>query len=220
MFSFRGAGEKKYKCTTCERSFEYAKNLANHAKTHQDGDSCAPGVFKCKHCDATYRTYAARYYHMKQHFTTFQCTICPRTFKSGKGLKYHMNRHNGVADFLCDDCGKGFITRQKMMIHRRAKHTFEKPYICDACGEGFTRSDWLVVHRRRAHTGERPYKCDVCEWRGVDSSSLIHHRKRHKGVPAVRRQPLPPGPPLPLLQAPCQENEVAASTQPTRNTAA
>ena len=108
-----------------------------------------------------------------------------KKFKSARGLKYHMNLHNGIADYQCEDCGKAFVTRQKLMNHRRAKHTFEKPYICksrqpitfcfyqvykcswpsgDACGEGFTRSDWLVVHRRRVHTGEKPYVCDV--WDG------------------------------------------------------
>ena len=69
-----------------------------------------------------------------------------------------MNLHEGVADFLCDDCGKGFVTRQKLTNHRRAKHTFEKPYICDQCGQGFIRSDKLTVHKRRAHTGEKPYQ--------------------------------------------------------------
>ena len=72
--------------------------------------------------------------------------------------RYHSNLHDGVADFLCDDCGRGFVTRQKLLNHRRSKHTFEKPYICDQCGRGFTRSDKLTVHRRRAHTGEKPYQ--------------------------------------------------------------
>ena len=53
-----------------------------------------------------------------------------KKFKSARGLKYHMNLHNGIADYQCEDCGKAFVTRQKLMNHRRAKHTFEKPYIC------------------------------------------------------------------------------------------
>jgi len=75
--------------------------------------------------------------------------------------RYHMSLHDGVADFLCDDCGKGFVTRQKLTNHRRSKHTFEKPYICDQCGQGFIRSDKLTVHKRRAHTGEKPYQVEA-----------------------------------------------------------
>lgn len=81
-----------------------------------------------------------------------------------------------------------FFNRQKLLNHRRAKHTFEKPYICDQCGVGFVCSDKLVVHKRRVHTGEKPYKCEECNWRGVDSSSLIHHRKRHKGEAAKKEK--------------------------------
>jgi KRAB domain-containing zinc finger protein len=81
--------------------------------------------------------------------------------------------------FLCNDCGKSFVTKQKMQNHVRAKHTMERPYVCDTCGTGFVRSDKLLIHKRRVHTGERPYSCEHCDWRGVDSSDLIHHRKKH-----------------------------------------
>ena len=109
----------------------------------------------------------------------FSCPKCPRVLKSEHGLAYHMNIHNGVAAFLCNDCGRSFVTKQKMQNHVRAKHTHERPYICDQCGAGFIRSDKMLIHKRRVHTGERPYACEHCEWRGVDSSALIHHRKKH-----------------------------------------
>ena len=109
----------------------------------------------------------------------FSCPKCPRVLKSEHGLAYHMNIHNGVAAFLCPDCGRSFVTKQKMQNHVRAKHTHERPYICDQCGAGFIRSDKMLIHKRRVHTGERPYACEHCDWRGVDSSDLIHHRKKH-----------------------------------------
>ncbi len=50
-----------------------------------------------------------------------------------------MSLHDGVADFLCHDCGKGFVTRQKLGNHRRSKHTFEKPFICEQVGNQIGR---------------------------------------------------------------------------------
>jgi KRAB domain-containing zinc finger protein len=183
----KGEGDKQCKCDfkDCKKSFEYPKNLANHISIYHSNEGQVPpqedGLLKCTECEETFRVKSSLHYHQQRHVKpSFECSVCPRTFKSGRGLKYHMNIHNNIAEYLCDDCGRAFVTRQKLINHRRAKHTFERPYICDVCGEGFTRSDWLVVHKRRAHTGEKPYACDKCEWKGVDSSSLIHHKKRHK----------------------------------------
>jgi len=77
-------------------------------------------------------------------------------------LSQHGIIHSGnVTDHQCTDCGKSFVTKQKLLNHRRSVHTFEKPYICDQCGQGFTRSDKMVVHKRRAHTGEKPFKVQL-----------------------------------------------------------
>ena len=120
-------------------------------------------------------------YHLQKHVkSTYECELCAKSFKSEFGLKYHLKVHNNQTDFMCHECGKGFITKYKLIHHRRSKHTNERPYVCEECGEGFVRNDKLIVHKRRAHTGERPYPCEYCDWRGVDSSSLIHHRKKHK----------------------------------------
>ncbi|TRY78529.1 hypothetical protein TCAL_08109 [Tigriopus californicus] len=176
--------EGEYKCSKCSRSFEYPQNFVNHMKQHDTEDNGPIRKdYKCKHCQQLFPSKSTLSYHVAKHVQSeFSCHRCPKKFKSDKGLKYHMNVHDGVHDYLCDDCGRGFITRQKLLQHRRAKHTFEKPYVCDTCGEGFTRSDKMNLHKRRAHTGEKPYNCDQCSWKGVDSSGLIHHRKKHEGA--------------------------------------
>lgn len=139
-------------------------------------------VFECNHCDKSYNNKSSFKYHSQKHLNpVLKCSQCPRSFKSTKGLKYHLNIHNGIADYLCDDCGRGFVTRQKLLFHRRSKHTLEKPYICDKCGDAFVRSDKLADHMRRLHTKEKPYACPDCPWKGVDSSGLIHHKKKHLG---------------------------------------
>ena len=130
---------------------------------------------------------------------SFSCHMCPKVLKSKHGLAYHMNIHNSTQAFLCNDCGKSFVTKQKMQNHVRAKHTLERPYVCDTCGTGFVRSDKLLIHKRRVHTGERPYSCEHCDWKGVDSSDLIHHRKKHlKAQLTPQKTEPPPLTPLPF----------------------
>jgi len=168
----------EYQCPKCPSSFNFANHLKAHVEKHSIPNR-EPDLF-CEHCDMIFNNRSALNYHMQKHVKPkYQCTKCPKSFQSEFGLKYHLKIHNNEAHYLCDDCGKKFISPYKLVQHRRAKHTLERPYICEECGEGFVRNDKLTVHRRRAHTGERPYPCDLCEWRGVDSSSLIHHKKKH-----------------------------------------
>ena len=165
--------DRQYPCTQCSKSFALESVLEKHIlNCHKE--------FSCHVCGRKYKSNPALKYHMRKHDKgPFSCPKCPRVLKSEHGLAYHMNIHNGVAAFLCPDCGRSFVTKQKMQNHVRAKHTHERPYICDQCGAGFIRSDKMLIHKRRVHTGERPYACEHCDWRGVDSSDLIHHRKKH-----------------------------------------
>lgn len=165
--------DRQFPCTQCCKSFALESVLDKHVlNCHKE--------FSCHVCGRKYKSNPALKYHMRKHDKgPFNCPKCPRVLKSEHGLAYHMNIHNGIAAFLCNDCGRSFVTKQKMQNHVRAKHTNERPYICDQCGTGFIRSDKMLIHKRRVHTGERPYACEHCEWRGVDSSDLIHHRKKH-----------------------------------------
>ena len=168
---------KRFQCSKCPKSF----NFENHLKHHLNNHDIKTKELYCDQCDMICSNRSALNYHMQKHLKSkYDCDQCPKSFKSEFGLKYHLKVHNNQTDFMCHECGKGFITKYKLIHHRRSKHTNERPYVCEECGEGFVRNDKLTVHKRRAHTGERPYPCDQCDWRGVDSSSLIHHRKKHK----------------------------------------
>lgn len=142
-----------------------------------------PRELLCNLCGkSNFKSQQALKYHLQTHeFVQYLCPHspdCPRRFRSKLGLVNHMKIHEGNLD-ICEECGRGFITKQLLDEHRRRIHTFERPYACDRCDKCFLRSDKLLHHRRREHTGEKPYKCKLCDWSGVDSSSSIHHRRRH-----------------------------------------
>jgi len=179
--------DRMYKCGECARSFDYEKNLERHLAKHKEG-TLKPGdteqqkEFVCDQCGKVYGNYKSWFYHVKSHSVIYQCQTCPRGFKTPRGLKYHMALHTGIAAFHCGECGKAFITRDKLTLHQKSRHSNERPHACEWCGKGFLLAHKLAEHRRRVHTGEKPFKCNMCDQRFTDSSSLSHHRKRHAGV--------------------------------------
>ena len=182
---FEDDEEGQFTCHVCGLEFNKREALNYHLKRNHEN----PEGFKCPKCPRMLKSESGLKYHMNIHDGfTFSCHMCPKVLKSKHGLAYHMNIHNSSQAFLCNDCGKSFVTKQKLQNHVRAKHTMERPYVCDTCGSGFVRSDKLLIHKRRVHTGERPYSCEHCDWKGVDSSDLIHHRKKHlKNLPTPQK---------------------------------
>ena len=132
---------KQYSCTHCSKAFVQKENLDKHvSRRHSEHPEYA-----CEKCFKIFKSNSALKYHLTKHENIiFKCPMCPKSLQSERGLMYHMNVHNGVADHLCNECGRSFVTRQKLIDHTRSRHTLERPYVCETCGAGFVRyENWL-----------------------------------------------------------------------------
>ncbi|XP_051720200.1 zinc finger protein 287-like [Ctenopharyngodon idella] len=94
------------------------------------------------------------------------------------------SEQTGPKTFRCEECGKGFMQRTRLITHRRV-HTGEKPFRCEECGKGFTQRTWLITHRR-VHTGEKPFRCEECGKSFTERKRLLTHRLVHTGEKPFR----------------------------------
>ncbi|XP_041799496.1 zinc finger and SCAN domain-containing protein 2-like [Chelmon rostratus] len=105
------------------------------------------------------------------------CSFCGKGFISREDLIVHRATHTGEMPIPCSFCGKSFVNKTTLTIHKRI-HTGEKPYACAQCGKRFTQNGSLKIHLR-THSGEKPYTCNQCTASFNNPSNLRRHMITH-----------------------------------------
>ena len=102
------AGQKKYKCSTCNRTFRQKAHLNSHMLTHTGEKK-----IQCNYCDKQFARQSDCKIHEYQHTKErmYTCDVCKKVFFKTQTFKRHQKVHTGERNYMCNKCFKGFHTK-------------------------------------------------------------------------------------------------------------
>lgn len=181
-------GLKPFVCVVCNKNFHFSRYLLAHQiRNHRVG---IEGTYLPNQCHVCSRIFGKRC-TLEKHITTRHetkpvhekrhlCDICGKGFATKDKLQVHYRVHTGVKPYTCSYCAKSFTKKDYLVMHERV-HSGEKPYSCEYCGKCFNQGSSLRIHVR-GHTGERPYICHICNHGYMSKASLNFHYKSCPGT--------------------------------------
>lgn len=107
----------------------------------------------------------------KLHNEELKCMFCQIECSSFKVLREHMNQHYN--NFICDLCGAGFVTQEKLWVHADVHRKGE--FRCEICDKVFDKSRSLKHHTRMTHKVTHRYKCFQCGGKFASNKSKKEH---------------------------------------------
>ena len=112
-----------------------------------------------------------------------ECRLCRQGFKSTRSLRHHMKTHTGETGWSCSRCSKILTSRAMSDLHRRSCGQ-EKGHWCQECSKGYTTKQALVAHLKAKH-GPAPsveeLTCPTCGKIFKLIKTMREHLATHKG---------------------------------------
>ena len=97
--------------------------------------------------------------------------------KLGEHIRNHHTKNGGN----CGICNKYFITRQRLLKHKRY-HLNVKNAVCPKCGKKFKSEYTVNLHIKIVHEGARPFGCERCDYKASSIFNLNLHRKKMHNI--------------------------------------
>ena len=135
-FSWRGSlkyhmrvhtEDKPYKCSLCDKSFNYSGSLLSH-KLHTHGIERS---YDCHYCGKRFKSSHLRKQHVYIHTgeKPYSCRHCSDCFRQSGHLKAHLLKsHNEGTWFTCHICQKKFSCNTVLK-----KHTHQNFVLSNRC---------------------------------------------------------------------------------------
>lgn len=134
-----------FKCTRCNREFQYKSWFNRHVALHM------PGLFVCQHCPKVFSREDALKKHINYHFKTitYECEICHKVFYDKYNLTNHTKQIHGTERdrARCKICGLSFSCKKSLRYYENS-HFGIKPYKCAVCNSCFCAPNLLSRHKK------------------------------------------------------------------------
>ncbi|XP_070211150.1 uncharacterized protein [Littorina saxatilis] len=134
--------------------------------------------FKCRMCEAKFKTSSGLAYHERQNHTDlpqYRCSICGKGFVSRGHYVGHMNMHNNTKTFVCTVCYKTFAYMSSLKFHMKM-HTSTEVFECPVCAKKFSYEKSFKSHLN-THNRANAFNCPHCPKKFAYRSSLQYHLK-------------------------------------------
>ncbi|XP_052028405.1 zinc finger and SCAN domain-containing protein 5B-like [Apodemus sylvaticus] len=138
------AGQARFQCTECKKSFLYKSHFDLHQRTHT-----GERPFKCNLCNKAFLQSSDLRVHQRVHTgeKPYTCAICRKGFAHGSTLQKHNRIHTKEKPYACEDCGKRFRHKANLTVHFRI-HRDLRPYICKKCNMAFRQQGTWKRHMK------------------------------------------------------------------------
>ena len=166
---------KPFKCKLCNYATAKNRNLWKHMRRIH-GQVAKPKKPRCEQCNSA----------PCKCKVTYSCDQCPYTAKQKIHLAGHVARvHEGVKNFMCEECGTSFWRNSNLKKHVRDKHG-QKNFTCDKCSYKTSQQRSLKYHMQYVHEGLKPYRCSYseCDYPGASTKAKLddHLRTCHNHI--------------------------------------
>ena len=137
--------KQRFLCIDCGLTFSQAFKLATHNKDNHQALTERETLYLS----------ASNFVHAAlDSEKLYACVNCSKTFVNNRQRYKHNARvHSGVTNG-CDECEKQFTRKDKLVVHKKAKHSNLYPEMiisCDECDKQFSRKDKLYTHKKTKH---------------------------------------------------------------------
>ncbi|XP_066254731.1 zinc finger protein OZF-like isoform X41 [Euwallacea similis] len=169
-------------CPHCTRICKNRRVLKRHLVSHEEARP-----YSCPICSRAFKRNHEVNNHMKsvhEKNKQFHCNQCPKVFKTKHGFMDHMNRHLKRFVAKCEECQRGFVTRQEFEAHNNKKHNERREtLVCFVCGRTCVDQASLKGHLRTHEDGyhDEKFTCEHCGKKFAQKKGLNHHYiRKHK----------------------------------------
>ncbi|KAF6738675.1 Zinc finger protein 142 [Oryzias melastigma] len=202
------AKNHSFVCPSCDQTFNQARALKAHIKTHNiptDSkpldcfqESCSFQTYlskelikhtaevhgvkavECRNhaCGAVFQSEGYMEAHYQKHLP-YHCAECDFTCSNKTVfLRHRRDGHPGNKELCCGFCSFVTFNPVEFEHHRGHLHANEKIHHCSQCSYSTSHKRGLKRHMLM-HSGEKPHKCTLCDFRCRDESYLSKHMLIH-----------------------------------------